>query len=300
MKKTILTASLLLVLALLSTCENGTQDYAKLNEYAESDQFYAELAKTTQLGGLVMMDRQDYEKLPEADLKDFPNLIPNEPELRSTRKVLTVPPVFPQGSEGSCVAFTVGYIGVSYYLNKLKRLPYSTTGAYRSPEFLYNNTKSSGDCKAGSDFVRVLEFLRTTGVCSWSEMPYSASNGCTNRGTTNQRSQAQLGRIQSWRRVNNTVSNLKGFLDNNYPVLMGFQYDQSFEAQTKTYPYTYTRRGGVPREKHAVTIIGYDDSRQVFIVQNSWGTGVHDRGIFYIAYALMPQLVVELFVIDPV
>ena len=35
---------------------------------------------------------------------------------------------------------------------------------------------------------------------------------------------------------------------------------------------------------HAVCIVGYDDSRSIFIGRNSWGKSWGDRGYFYIPY----------------
>lgn len=280
--------------------ENLTPDVDAVNLKKTANQIIDKLSDSTTIGGLELMDRAEYERLPEFNVTDFPSLTSNVAELRSSRVVLPVPPVWNQGTESCCVSFAVGYIGVSYYLNRLKRLPYATNGAYRSPEFLYNNTKIGSDCSGGSMFVNVLNFLRNYGVCSWSEMPYSYNNGCSNRGNSTQWVQARVGMIKSWSTVPNNVYTMRDLLDRGYPILMGFTLDESFMVQTDAYPYTYTRKGGASKGGHAVAIIGYDDSRQVFIVQNSWGKGKHDSGIFYVSYALMPQLRPELYVIDPV
>lgn len=265
-----------------------------------ANQIIDKISATTAIGGLELMNRAEYEKLPEFDVMDFPSLTSNGAELRSSKIVLSVPPVWNQSTESCCVSFAVGYIGVSYYLNRLKRLPYASNGAYRSPEFLYNNTKIGADCSSGSQFVNVLNFLRNNGVCSWAEMPYSATNGCSNRGNSTQWTQSKLGMIKSWSTVPRNVYTMRDLLDKGYPILMGFTLDESFMVQTNASPYTYTRKGGASKGGHAVAIIGYDDSRQVFIVQNSWGKGNHDSGIFYVSYALLPQLRPELYVIDPV
>ena len=38
---------------------------------------------------------------------------------------------------------------------------------------------------------------------------------------------------------------------------------------------------------HAMCAVGFDDERQVFIVQNSWGTEWGDHGFCYVPYELM-------------
>ena len=36
---------------------------------------------------------------------------------------------------------------------------------------------------------------------------------------------------------------------------------------------------------HAVLLVGYDDSKQLFTVRNSWGPNVQDHGHFYMPYS---------------
>jgi len=255
---------------------------------------------TLSRNGLILMDRHEYDLLPELDVSTLQPLLPELTSNRSSKVQLNTPPVWDQGTEGSCVSFAVGYIGVSYYLKMLKNMPYSSTGAYRSPEFLYNNTKISGNCNTGSHFTNVLNFLKSSGVCSWSQMPYSSSNGCTNKGTQVQKEQAKAGKIKSWTKVSNSVSTLRNLLYYGYPVLLGMPLDRNFDVQTKSFPYTYTSRGGSITGGHAMVIVGYDDQKKVFKVQNSWGKNVHDNGFLYISYNLMPLLNAELYYIDPI
>jgi C1A family cysteine protease len=79
-------------------------------------------------------------------------------------------------------------------------------------------------------------------------------------------------------------------LANGYPVIIGFDVYSSFEtpsvARTGIMPYPNVRReqrlGG-----HAVLLVGYDKTRQVYIVRNSWGTGWGDRGYFYMPFQVI-------------
>jgi C1A family cysteine protease len=41
---------------------------------------------------------------------------------------------------------------------------------------------------------------------------------------------------------------------------------------------------------HSVTLIGYDDSKQLLKFINSWGPGWGDKGFGYISYMAMPFL----------
>ena len=38
---------------------------------------------------------------------------------------------------------------------------------------------------------------------------------------------------------------------------------------------------------HAVMAVGYNDSKQWYIIRNSWGAGWGDKGYFYMPYAYM-------------
>lgn len=79
-------------------------------------------------------------------------------------------------------------------------------------------------------------------------------------------------------------------LANGFPVIIGFTVYASFVsnavARTGNMPYP-----NVAKEKvlggHAVLLVGYDMSRQVFIVRNSWGQYWGDKGYFYMPFQVI-------------
>ena len=86
------------------------------------------------------------------------------------------------------------------------------------------------------------------------------------------------------------VTNFDGCIDalsNGFPVIMGFYVYDSFMsntvAKTGNMPYPNTKResllGG-----HAVLLVGYNKTKKVFIVRNSWGTSWGDKGYFYMPF----------------
>jgi C1A family cysteine protease len=57
-------------------------------------------------------------------------------------------------------------------------------------------------------------------------------------------------------------------------------------ARTGIMPHPNTARerllGG-----HAVLLVGYDKTRQVYIARNSWGSGWGDKGYFYMPFSVI-------------
>ena len=89
------------------------------------------------------------------------------------------------------------------------------------------------------------------------------------------------------------VADHQGCLDSlaaGYPVVIGFNVYSSFQSNTvtrtgvMTYPNTSRERllGG-----HAVLLVGYDKTRQVYIVRNSWGRNWGDGGYFYMPFQVI-------------
>jgi len=103
------------------------------------------------------------------------------------------------------------------------------------------------------------------------------------------------------------VTNFNGCIDaltNGYPVIIGFHVYSSFMAasvaRTGNMPYPNTRRerllGG-----HAVLLVGYNKTRKVFIVRNSWGESWGDKGYFYMPFDIVkPNMSSDYWIIKEV
>ena len=201
---------------------------------------------------------------------------------------LTMPPVQSQGGEGSCVPFAVAYAARSaeqFY--KSSAINYSYTSNVFSPEFLYNQIKS-GDCGSGTGVVTALDFLVTTGVCTWQSMPYSSYDGCSSLPTGAQMSEAANYKIASYAKiVNSDVTAIKAMLVNKHPVIITVATDQTFwDAKPGFVWKSYTAGPGI---SHSLVICGYDDEKHAWKVMNSWGTEWADAGFSWIDYDFLPQ-----------
>lgn len=83
---------------------------------------------------------------------------------------------------------------------------------------------------------------------------------------------------------------VKAALAKGIPVVVGFVVYDSFMTSNVAYtgrmPYPDIKTENVVGA-HAVCLVGYDDSKQIFIARNSWGTTWGDRGYFYMPYKVI-------------
>jgi hypothetical protein len=202
--------------------------------------------------------------------------------------LLNMPPVQNQGGEGSCVPFATTYAARSveqYYKTGASTYNYSSN--VFSPEFVYNQTKTS-DCGSGTGVITVLDFLVSTGTCTWQSMPYSSSNGCSLMPTSTQSAEAANYKINSYSKIAVTdITAIKTMLVNHHAVIITVGTDNSFTQATPGFIWkSYSGAMGI---SHCLVISGYDDAKHAYQVMSSWGTAWGDSGYSWIDYDFLPQ-----------
>jgi C1A family cysteine protease len=219
---------------------------------------------------------------------------------------LTMPPVEPngQGAESSCVAWATAYAARSF----LQKTTYTTSngsvnyGTVFSPEYVYNQVKSSADCQSGSYFVSpndnqlgALDLLQQQGVCLWQAQPYT-DRSCGTQPTSAQRTEAAPYKISRYERVSGfSTDDLKRLLVGQSPIVIGATVDEGFaDADAR---FVWASRQGQNLGGHALVIVGYDNTRQAFKLMNSWGTGWGDAGYSWLAYSYYDQVVFEAYLL---
>lgn len=215
-------------------------------------------------------------------------IVPPPPS--TTGNQIIMPPVITQGSEGSCVAFAVGYYtrSAEQYKNT-NATSYSYATNILSPEWLFDLTKSDPSSCSGSSVLNAYNFLQSTGICTWQTVPYSSSNGCTLSPTASQTSEAANYKISSYSYVTTAdVTAMKAMLDMKHPLVVSFMVDSYFYNAGPG--FIWKSSSGTILGRHAVSICGYDDSKHAYKVINSWGTGWGDSGYSWIDYDYLPQL----------
>jgi hypothetical protein len=230
---------------------------------------------------------------------------------------LDMPPIGDQGREGSCVAWALGYGIMSYEMKKRSGLGYYYLGTKNlntlqigSPEYLFNRVNvNNTDCGDGSFFVGTparrgaLDHLKYAGIAPLAVAPYSDRDGC---GTVDNYKEpenplAAQNRIDQYALIPKAglnERNLKQLLNDGYPILVGANLTNAFKEGRRGFVWS-TGVGGVNGQHayHAMVIMGYDDSKRAFKLQNSWGTNWGDDGYGWISYDHVKNAVFEAYVV---
>ncbi|MFT3705294.1 MAG: C1 family peptidase [Agriterribacter sp.] len=198
------------------------------------------------------------------------------------------PPILTQGDLGSC---TANSLGSAFQFGQMKQ---AIPNFIPSRLFLYYNERAMEGTipvDSGAQIRDGIKSLNKQGVCAETNWTYDDDTQspnakfaqkppkvCYDKALTNQ--------ILNYQRLNNaSLIQLKACLSEGYPFVFGFTAYVSFFK---------IKKNGVmpmplPNEKvaggHAVMAVGYDEKKQVFIVQNSWGKSWGDKGYFYMPYA---------------
>ncbi len=258
--------------------------------------------------GAQLLPKADYEKVPllpdplagarRSSLSKDPNL-PTSYDLS-----INTPPVGNQGNQSSCVAWAVAYAARSYFNKVAKNVSYKATNgslnteSLFSPAFLYNQVKLGG-CDGGSQVSTTLELLKTTGVCTLKEMAY-VDNDCSTQPTADQRQKAAAYKIRDWGRINISATVIRKYLYFDSPVIIAARVDDNFvQLKQKDSSGEYSWQEYNPSTVvggHAMVIVGYDDTRKAFKVQNSWTDRWANKGFIWLSYDILPKAVFEAYV----
>jgi C1A family cysteine protease len=175
-----------------------------------------------------------------------------------------------QASCGSCVSFAT-IATIESRMNIACRNP--NLDPNYSEAFLFY-CGCGNCCPSGWNFPPALDFCKNTGVALDSAFPYTPGNQPCKAGVT------PSFKITSWASVL-SIADRKNVIATKGPVVAGMEVFEDFSYyHTGVYKHT----SGASRGYHAVSVVGYDDNLQCWIVKNSWGPGWGDNGFFKIAY----------------
>lgn len=195
-----------------------------------------------------------------------------------------------QGFQGSCVSWAVAYTAKSYWEKREIGWSLTTSNHLFSPQYVYSQTHvNNSNGGGGSYFSDALNLVTSQGVSTLDVTPYDAWDGYgfQNQPTAEMRTKAFPFRNTGWSAVPyRNVEEIRMHLCNNEPVILGFPVHADFD-NLGIGNEIYDDISGPLRGYHAVTIIGYDDTRQAFKIVNQWGTYWGLGGYGWISYNLI-------------
>ena len=195
-------------------------------------------------------------------------------------------PVVDQGNLGSCTANALA--GALEFLELMARTPLVT----KSRLFIYYNERQADGTvasDAGSQLRTGIKVVAKQGACAETLWPYDPTK-FTNKPPAVAYVQAVNNLITRYWRLD-TLQDMKACLSQGYPFVFGFTVFEGFESLdvAKTGEVPMPAPGESPLGGHAVMACGYDDSKGVLIVRNSWGPGWGQTGYFTLPYGYIEQ-----------
>lgn len=222
-------------------------------------------------------DRRDH----VADFSATSTLMPGEVNLSSSQDLV----MENHGSLGSCVASAI----CALFHFDLKKQIEQFADFVPSVLFVNYNLRfmDTPNLNITATSLRDgLKSLKVWGMCPEPMWPYSVYKLNMKPPQACYRA-AKNFRLLRYQAVQQTLPQLKACLAWGQAFVFGFIVHSSFHG------YDVEKRGQMrmPRAKndpveggHAVCAVGYDDSKSVFIVRNSWGPDWGDSGHFYMPY----------------
>ena len=208
------------------------------------------------------------------------------------------PPVYDQGRLGSC---TANALGAAYQFSQLKQKKKSTMP---SRLFIYYNERvleRTVNSDAGAMIRDGIKTICKEGVSPEELWPYDITK-FTRKPTVKAYQTAVKNTVTQYARLDNSnILQLKNCLAEGFPFVFGFTVYSFFESREMSnsgmlqLPSSEDKvLGG-----HAVMAVGYDDTKQAFIIRNSWGTQWGMQGYFYMPYAYItnPNLATDFWTV---
>jgi nucleoside phosphorylase len=219
-------------------------------------------------------DARDY--MYAAPLIRFPQGLPPSIDLRSE-----CPPVYNQGQLGSC---TANGIGGAIEFDQRKQ---GSKTFVPSRLFIYYNERvmeGTVSTDSGAQVRDGIKSVATLGAPPETDWHYDIAEFAV-KPPAKAYADAKLDLVSSYARVAQNLAQMQGCLAEGYPFVFGFTAYESFESQqvAGTGVVPMPAAGETVVGGHCVVAVGYDSTKRVFIIRNSWGTTWGMKG-----YCTMP------------
>lgn len=196
----------------------------------------------------------------------------------------TVIPPYDQFALGSCTANAIAF------LLQHRRLIMGLRNFIPSRLMIYleeRRIEGTVNEDAGAEIRDGMSVVHKLGACDEHLWPYKIENFKKRPPAADYKAALDDQAVEYQAILNSTATNIKMALYQGYPVAFGFTVYESFESDevANTGVVPMPKKGEDRLGGHAVAIVGYDDSRKMFYVRNSWGTDWGISGYFWMPYA---------------
>ncbi len=209
-----------------------------------------------------------------------------------------------QGQQGSCVAWSSVYAARTIVEAAATGQPGNNVRF--SPSFVYNQIGLEG-CQ-GSYIQKAMEFMSGKGAVGYDAFPYD-DRDCSRQPNQALWSEAAQHKIHGFTRLTDgedvngiSIRAVKEHLAKDAPVVIGMMVGGTFMQDMMghdTWSPSSSDRSQMGFGGHAMCVIGYDDSRQAFQIQNSWGRQWGKNGVAWVKYRDFKEFVREAYGMDP-
>lgn len=220
------------------------------------------------------------------DPTEFRGALPERADLSET-----VPPPRAQADTSTCTSWGATYAAASQALRRAGG-PKTLT---LSPAFTYNQVSGDASCRTGTSISKTLDLLRTGGGLPIEEFVYDAG-WCGRQPTAAERQRALQFRIKGWSRFSaKDLNAMKAQLARGAPVIFSMRTGSRMRGHRGD---GLIESDNAPIYGHTMLVVGYDDARKAFRIQNSWGRDWGDRGYAWFSYEFWTRSVETAFVVD--
>lgn len=193
------------------------------------------------------------------------------------------PPVWDQGSIGSCSSHAIGaafmYVSMKEQLSTI--FTPSRLFHYYNERVLEHSTKSDSGAQLRDGIKAIVKW----GMCDETLWPYDVTK-FAKKPTAPVYRAAYKNRAIQYQSIPRSLIQMKSVLASGFPFILGISVYESFEsdavAKTGIVPMPDLKEemlGG-----HAVLAVGFSDIDQRFIIRNSWSESWGQSGYFTIPY----------------
>lgn len=213
-------------------------------------------------------------------------------------------PVANQGQFGSCTSFATIKGLEEFLLKKAHRF------VPQAPAFLWYQSrrqvgKKAEDTGVPTEFA--MKMLDAYGSLPEAEFPYLEESKqkdetarlafLTRQPDADQVEAAKKNRIVTGLKTVTKLSAIRNSLAEGMPVVVAMMVFDSIGKTGKDGLLPMPKKGDKMVGGHAVLCVGYDTTKRVLIIRNSWGAGWADGGYFYMPYEYLKYGFVRLAVV---